>query len=100
MTRVALDGGGWFDRDAATSWEEDYWWNGHNHCSRATGSQWDHERLYRTSRGRWVIKWSSQWQGSRTSYRVIDAAGAAEWLIRNGHDVPAELRGDTAEQEV
>ncbi|MBZ5574867.1 MAG: hypothetical protein LAO09_23685 [Acidobacteriia bacterium] len=46
MTRQALtDGSGaWFDRSAAEAFEESTTWDGRNHISDATGSQWNHER--------------------------------------------------------
>ena len=47
---------GWFDRDAAKGrYDEDTRWDGSNHVSVATGSQWDHEMLYRTPQDRWVL---------------------------------------------
>lgn len=91
MSRVSLGNGKWFDDDKATKWSESTTWNGNNHISDATGSQWDHEAVYRTAKGTWVLHAWSQWQGSRPSYRTIDEATAIEWLIANRHHdaVPA-----------
>ena len=57
---------GWFDRSTAESWGEDTRWDGSNHVSIATGSQWDHEQLYQTAGGRFVLYRWSQWQGRGT----------------------------------
>lgn len=88
MKRIALtDGSGrWFDAGKAEVFEEDTFWNGQNHISRATGSQWNHEQLYRTAGGRWVLCHWSQWEGSSTSYTEQDPTAAAGWLVANGYD--------------
>ena len=42
--QATTDGSGsWFDLDKAESFEEETQWNGNNHISKATGSQWEHE---------------------------------------------------------
>lgn len=88
MKRIPLtDGSGrWFDLDKATKFEEATRWNGNNHVSRATGSQFEHEALYRTGAGRWVLNHWSQWQGSLERYEEIDDAAAAAWLATNEHE--------------
>ena len=86
MQRQALENGGWFDVDAARWVDEDTYWDGNNHISVATGSQWDHEELYVTRQGRFVLHHSSQWQGSQDEWEEIDARDAAEWLVRNHRD--------------
>jgi len=87
MARVALtDGSGaWFNTDSAVLFKEDTRWNGNNHISVPTGSQWDHEYLYYTKSGKWVKHGYSQWQGSLDTYEQIDEQDAIEWLIQNGH---------------
>ena len=88
MRRVALtDGSGrWFDLEKAERFPEDADWDGRNWISRATGSQWEHETLYRTAGGRWILHWFSQWQGTRDRWEEVDAETAAAWLVRNGYD--------------
>ena len=82
--RIALtDGDGWFDSATALCWDEDTWFDGHNQISHATGSQWEHESLYYTKTGRWVLCQYSQYQDQPTTYVMIDAAKAVNWLIRN-----------------
>jgi hypothetical protein len=98
---MLTDGSGrWFDPAKCTRWDEGTRWDGRNHVSLATGSQWDHEELFRTPAGRWIIHWWSQWEGSTPSYREIEPAEAAEWLIANGWEPPDELAGETAALEV
>jgi len=106
VTRIHLtddDGqptGRWFNPDAAQKWEEATRWDGSNHISLATGSQWNHEILYRTASGAWVLHWWSQWQGSAPSYRDISAKEAAAWLVRCDHEPPAALAEYVSEMEV
>jgi len=80
---------------ASRSYQEETDWNGNNHISRATGSQWEHETLYRSSKGRWYIEHTSQWQGSLPSARDVTEKEAAEWLVLNGHELPQELADAT-----
>jgi len=88
MDRIALtDGSGrWFDRAKAKVFEEGDRWNGSNFISLATGSQWDHEALFRTAGGRWVLQSWSQYQGSPESWGEIGDIEAAAWLVRNKHE--------------
>lgn len=86
--RITLtDGTGrWFDVEKAERWEEGRYFDGRNMISKATGSQWKHEALYRTSSGRWIIHWLSDYQGVADRWVEVSAEEAAEWLIRNGHE--------------
>ena len=99
MSRIALDDGKWFDDDKATCYGEDTRWDGSNHISKATGSQWEHEELYHTKGGTWVLHSWSQWQGSVPSYRIIGKEEAARWLSANGHE-PEELAAEMEALEV
>lgn len=99
MKRIVLtDSSKWFDADSAVKFDESTRWNGNNHISRATGSQWDHEALYYTRSGRWVINSWSQWQGSLESYTEISETEAIEWLISQEYgpddisELPANVR--------
>jgi len=86
MDRQVLDDGRWFDPDKAEKFEEKRRFDGHNMISLATGSQWEHEVLYRTAGGRWILHNWSQWQGSSECWDEIDNDRAARWLVRNGHE--------------
>jgi hypothetical protein len=87
MSRIVLtDGTGrFFFTSKAQKFEEDTRWDGNNHVSLATGSEFDHEALYRTKKGLWVLHSWSQWQGSSDSWEEIDDADAARWLSLNNH---------------
>ena len=102
MKRIALtdQSGRWFDRSKAECYEEESLWNGNNHISCATGSQWGHEELYRTASGRWILHNWSQWQGSTPSYTEIDDEEAAVWFSRQGMEVPERLASAQAVLEV
>ena len=98
MSRAVLEDGRWFNPACSTKWDEGTCWNGNNHISLATGSQWDHQRLYRTKGGLWILYTWSQWQGSGESYEEISAEAAAQWLVRNEHDVDdAAIPDDVAD---
>lgn len=90
---------GWFDDAKAESFAEDTRWDGDNHISIPTGSQWSHEMLYRTSAGRWVLHGWSQWQGSQPSYGFVSDGRAREWLFTNGHDGAAAKHFGPVEEE-
>lgn len=83
MGRVHLPNGKWFDPEKAIEFSESTCWNGNNHISVNTGSQWIHETLYHTKSGVWVLYHSSQWQGSLPSWEIIGLDTAATWLIVN-----------------
>ena len=83
---------------SSAMWREGTRWNGNNHISLATGSQWDHETLDRSRRGRYYVESESQWQGSTPSAEWVSNEEAARWLLGNEHletddDFPADLAG-------
>jgi hypothetical protein len=93
MARYRMDDGTVVDTANATkSWDEARDHDGRNHISRATGSQWDHETLYRSRRGRYYLEHDSQWQGSRPWAEWLSNQRAAAWLALNSHEIPDELR--------
>lgn len=99
-TRQRLDDGRWFAIDRAEKVDEGTRWNGNNHISLATGSQWEHEALYRTAGGKWVLNSWSQWQGSSETWEEIEDEAAAAWLVRNEYQdaqIPEALRPLVAE---
>lgn len=85
--RIALTDGSntYFDKDHATEYDEDTNWDGHNYVSVATGSDFNHQILYRTANGRWVLHSWSQREGSMDKYEAIPDADAFGWLVCNGH---------------
>jgi hypothetical protein len=95
MKRQPLtDSNSWFDIEAASAFEEGTDWNGSNHISKATGSQWNHEKLYKTRSGRWIKNAWSNYQGSRETWEEINKEEAAAWLVKNGHE------SDSLEDEI
>ena len=91
---------GWFDRAKAEKFEEATRWDGNNHISIATGSQYDHEILFRTAGGRWVLHGWSQWEGRPERYRFIGDEDAREWLLLNEEDAAVERFFGEIEDEV
>jgi len=102
MNRVALtDGNGlWFDRDKAVEFEEETYFNGNNHISKATGSQWEHEKLFLTASGKWVLKSYSQHDGTPASIEEMEAGEAARWFARQGMKPPDELEREVELLEI
>lgn len=84
--RIALtDGSGrWFSEETTEFFKEDSFHNGKNWISKATGSQWEHEGIYRTKGGRFILNHYSDWQGSTETYTEIDNEDAAIWFSKNG----------------
>lgn len=92
MTRYSMEDGTIVDTDNATKfWEEQHDWDGRNHISRATGSQWEHETLYRSKKGRYYLEHTSQWQGSMPSAEFVSDEAAARWLLLMQHELPKDL---------
>ena len=101
MSRFNLGDGAIVDTErAAQSWDESTFHDGCNLISKATGDQFLHETLYKSSKGRYYIVHSSQWQGSRDHAEEISKIGAVTWLLQNEHELPedlVELEGDVLE---
>jgi hypothetical protein len=92
MTRYRMEDGTVVDTDLAQqSWGEATRWDGNNHISVATSSQWEHQQLYRSRKGRYYLVWWSQWQGSAPDAEWVSEHEAASWLAAMGHDIPADL---------
>lgn len=84
---------------AKNSWDEARYHDGRNFISKATGSQWNHETLYESRKGRFYIEHSSNCQGSRDSAEWISSRAAAVWLLANNHELPESLMEMAAEIE-
>lgn len=99
MKRIPLTDGsnGWFNEETSVKFGEDTRWDGNNHISIPTGSQWDHEALYYTRSGRWVLNEWSQYENTAETYGEISMEEAARWLIQNScvddqEQLPADVR--------
>ena len=96
MARYRIEGTVVDTNNATKMWEETTRWNGSNHISIPTGSQWEHETLYRSRKGRYYLVHQSQWQGSATFAEWISEQEAARWLSQCDYDpakegIPAEV---------
>ena len=78
---------------ALSKWEEGTRFDGRNNVSLATGTQWEHETLYLSSRGRYYIERGSQWAGSIGSAEYISETDAVRWLMQNEQTIPALFQG-------
>lgn len=83
--------------NATQTWEEAKRHDGHNFISVATDSQWKHETLYRSRKGRYWVEHTSQMQGSRDYAEWIGKHTAVRWLLANGHELPEDLKPLEAE---
>jgi len=79
-------------QNATESWTEDTWWNGSNHISRATGSQWSHQRLYRSRRGRYWLEYWSDYEGTTPHAEWVSPQEAARWLLSQDEALPDDLQ--------
>ena len=82
---VALSGGGYFNLEKAEEFNDAEDWDGRNNISRATGSQWSNQTLYRTAQGNWVLYHRSRESGVPSSHQRLEEREAAEWLLVNNH---------------
>lgn len=82
----------------AARYEEGTTWDGQNNISTATGSQWNHEEVVRTKRGKYYVVSSSQRQGSQTKARAMDLSEVARWLVRAEYVASQVSDDDLAEK--
>ena len=81
--------------NAKNVWEEDTYFDGRNHVSCVTRSEWEHQTLYLSRKDRYYIVHSSQWQGSVDRAEFVTMHEAAAWLLQNNYNVkkmPENLR--------
>lgn len=98
MTRYKMEDGTVVDTDnASESWQEKTRWDGRNHISVATGSQWHHETLYRSRKGRYYIEHTSNYQGDSPHVDWIGKRAAAAWILANDGDLPDDLASEAEE---
>lgn len=91
MSRHALATGGWFDTAAANAYEETRRVEDGKSISLATGSEHQHETLYRTKGGTWVLHHWPSWRDQPEHWTQISPVQAASWMILNELPIPAEL---------
>ncbi|MGW6499297.1 hypothetical protein [Nonomuraea angiospora] len=81
---------GWFQPENAERFDEATRWDGQDLVSILTNDGDDHETLYRTAEGKWVLHRWSQWEGNGDTYEFIEAAQARIWLLTCHHDDAVE----------
>lgn len=77
--------------NAQRHWKEATRWNGNNHISVASGSEFEHQTLYKSRKGRYYIEYTSQWQGATPSVEWVSNEEATRWLLANDHELPEDL---------
>ena len=92
MPHYRMDNGTIVNTDSASNtWEEETYWDGNNNCSQATHSQWGHQQLYRSRKGRYYIESWSNWQGSVPRAEWVSHQEATRWLLEQEIELPEEL---------
>lgn len=100
MARYRMDDGSVVDTDKASAkWEEASRWDGRNHISVATGSQWAYQTLYRSRKGRYYVEHTSAYQGSTPHVEWVSPEEAARWLLLMEAELPEDLAAYAAEIE-
>lgn len=98
MARHKMDDGTIVDTDKARqNWDEATRWDGRNHISVNTGSQWDHEELYLSAKGRYYIRRWSDREGLAATAEFVTPQEAAAWLVLNQEELPEDLKEFEAE---
>lgn len=105
MKRVSLTNGNgqWFDSEKAEIYKENSYHDGRNFISKATGSQWEHEAIFVTKGGKFILNHWSNWQGSVETYEEINKTEAAEWFAKQDFqddEIPDIFLGEVAKLEV
>lgn len=104
MKRVALteieEKGYWFDAEKAEAFDEETYHDGHNWISKATGSQWHHEKLFLTASGKWIKSIWSNMQGSTDRVETITAEEAAVWFLSQEKELPKSLENFASKYEI
>ncbi len=96
--RYRMNDGTIVDTDKASrTWEEDTRWNGSNHISVNTGSQWEHETLHRSAKGRYWKEYKSAYHQGQGTAQFLEPPQATAWLIANNHPLPDDLKAHEGE---
>jgi hypothetical protein len=86
VTDIEGEPAGWFDPQKAYALEQHTWFDGSNQISTATNSQTEHEKLFLTASGQWILNHWSQWQGRGETFQLITQSEAVEWLVKNQYE--------------
>lgn len=97
MAKYRIEGSIVDTDNSSNAWDEERYFDGHNMISVNTGSQWHHETLYRSRKGRYYIERTSNYQGSRDTAEWVSPQEAVRWLLLNEHEIPSDLTAHIAE---
>jgi hypothetical protein len=98
MTRYRMSDGMVVDTaNASQTWEEATRWDGRNHISIPTGSQWHHETLHRSKRGRYYLERTSNYESETPTAEWISNEEAVRWLLTNNRELPDDLQALAAD---
>lgn len=105
MKRVALTNGSgaWFDSEKAECFRENSYHDGRNFISKATNSQFEHEAIFVTKSGKFILDHWSNWQGSTETYQEITKERASAWFAKQGFsddEIPKALIDGVNEFEI
>jgi hypothetical protein len=110
MKRISITGnelgygkGAWFDADKAESYKENSYHDGNNWISKATHSQWEHEAIYVTKGGKFILNSWSNWQGSVETYELVSKEYAGSWFAAQDFqddEIPEIFREEVAALEI
>ena len=97
-TRYRMQDGTVIDTaNAIAHWEAAKDFDGHNMIDRSTGSQWHHQMLYKSRKGRYYIEHWSQSSGSQAHCEWVSEQEAARWLLHQECELPEDLQALTDE---
>lgn len=92
MARYDIEGSIVDTSKASRCWSEDTYFDGRDQISVNTGSEWEHQTLYRSRKGRYYIVSSSAWQGTARTAEWVSPQEATRWLLLNKEELPADLK--------
>ena len=88
MNRISLtdNSGRWFDIETAKRWDEAVILaDDGTPISRATGNSWEHEVLFLTKNGTFLLFSGSDRNPSLSTFDIIEPEKAVHWLLSNNH---------------
>lgn len=92
MARYRMEDGTVVETDHSRSWAESFDCDGPKMISRATGSQWVHEKLRKSRKGRYYIEHTSEELRSEAWCEWVSPEHARKWLNLMGHELPEDLK--------
>jgi hypothetical protein len=88
MNRITLadNSGRWFDIDAARRFDEKGMLaEDGTFVSLASGNSWEHETLYLTTNGTYIMHFFNDHNPSLSQFQLYDEEKGVQWLLRNGY---------------